>query len=113
MDHPRAETVSRNDVVGSMKRILACYIIMSLIAVGAVGFAIFFRTVASVGTVDRNHEAFQEILTRELGDAIIRSEQANLSTMLLLLIVTNALWLGFGVYVLLRYKHQSILPPQK
>lgn len=88
-----------------MKILVTAFIAISALAVAAIAFAVFFRTMAAVMMYDANFEVFHHTLSRDQADAIIRTSQAQMGSILLLLVVTNVFWFGFAIYALLRLQN--------
>ena len=74
------------------------YLLMCLIALAAICFAFFYRAVAGVGLFDMNFEAFKNVLSEQQGESIINHAGAQMMLVILLMVITNALWaVGIGI----------------
>ena len=61
-------------------------------------FALYVRAMAGVVLYDANFEVFHSLLTPQQRHAIVSSARDLMNLLILLLIITNMLWLGFVAY---------------
>jgi hypothetical protein len=83
------------------------FAITLIIAITAVAFAILYRRAEGVFLYDTNFETFHDTLTPFQRGGIVRSLHAISSLYLMLLIVTNAIWIGAGYCLLSHIKKQE------
>ena len=74
------------------------YVLMCLFALTAICFAFFYHAVARVGLYDMNFEAFKNVLSEQQGESIANHAGAQMMLVILLMVITNALWaVGIGI----------------
>ena len=74
------------------------YVLMCLFALTAICFAFFYHAVSRAGLYDMNFEAFKNVLSEQQGESIANHAGAQMMLVILLMVITNALWaVGIGI----------------
>ncbi len=79
---------------------LFIFIIVVLVASAAIALALVYHNLLGMVVYDYNFETFHNTLTPEQRDGIIRTVRAITDLYVMLLLVTNAVWLAAGWYLL-------------
>jgi len=89
------------------RRVKIVFGLLILASLVFVGFALFYQQFVSMFIYDSNLEAFTHTLTPDQGRSILFSARSAVMIFVLLLVVSNALWIIGAWYLVSRFGRQE------
>lgn len=89
-----------------MQKPTIAYILLLVLAVAAVVVGFLILELAGMWMYDSNFETFESTLSEDEARGIVASARGLSSLHVWLLVTTNALWMGFAGYLILRLRRQ-------